>query len=820
GLSWQEMEKIFGRVKSTLVELLRHHQISKPRTYKKESDYTDAQSAIIKKYYESSVLVKSQEESSALTKAMIDAVNLQREKENAKLVTLNAIRCYIKQFSDLNLKWGWPQDKNLKSEQKTEESPPILAEQKYSLPDIIEANSETMDGSLAREGNFSRIDYKAQGFRRYLIRLEAERFAVEGCPYLNIDGGLVDKNYIQEEIKRRVKEYGPKFKQLALEHTIIAAARELASILPRIKKPNSQNQWVRYYIYPSLPFDGNFGLEIAQKLEEFRREQRDKKGNLLGGDIRVGKLGGERRLVKKVNKIHFHIVSRKNRLPSKYQSQFAEKEIEAREERTDKPYPDLYVVGCGASSIYVPDGIRKRPYITVGASHRLEMEAVGVGSENQSSITVVDYKSEEECLIRTWSFKDLIANERSFIKGIKEGATDLHRKIVEVIKKEGNRSAGEIADELNVDESVIEREIKFLLEEKGLSRKTWPGLWYNPHSQRYDFHLDWIQERLSCSLPKDGWREDTALIFGCLHAGYSTTDYQFVVQKFPEIILKRNVKIIRIVGDLIAGLHHDFLHTGEVIGGLNNTEQEELAAELLDTVFIKVLKVRMKKILEKPENKTITAENLRFFVEESLLSVVYIPGNHDLWQEKDGSTPLSVFRFKLKELLNKHIMIFLEESRLQSINLNEIIEKKLIGFPDYSAIYELPSGIKVEMIHPHLGRALTTSLRGQTAIKDSAAQEVDEANFHAAFIGHMWYPDRGQCVVIQAGCMLIGTRFEKRKLKGKLDFGPIFLRTRSREGRIWMTETAYYNRPVLKTPLPKSIDIPSFKHDLGLLDYV
>ncbi|MBI2591514.1 MAG: hypothetical protein HYW34_02465 [Candidatus Brennerbacteria bacterium] len=116
--NWKEMEKIFGRADTTLKEILAYHKISKPRVYKKISDYTNAQLTIIKKHYESSTLIKSQEESSALTKTMVDAVNLQRGKENKEPATINAIRCYLNQVSDLNLQWGWPRNKKNQSEEE------------------------------------------------------------------------------------------------------------------------------------------------------------------------------------------------------------------------------------------------------------------------------------------------------------------------------------------------------------------------------------------------------------------------------------------------------------------------------------------------------------------------------------------------------------------------------------------------------------------------------------------------------------------------------------------------------------------------------
>lgn len=707
--------------------------------------------------------------------------------------------------------------------EKEEEKLPELTIPKWPCSKIIEISDDALGNSKAREGVVSRIDYKSQGFRRYVIELEIELMAKEGCGYVNIHS-LIDKKFIEEEIKKLSVVYGPKFKDLAINHTVALAAHELASILPRIKKPPSlmvknKNPWVKYYVYPSLPIDGKYGEVIFQKLHEIRCAEKDRKGNFLGGDIMVGKQGGERRFVKFINKVHWHLVPRKTRMPSKYHSQYAEKEIETREERTTQSYPDLYVVGCGASSLYVPDGIRKRPYVTVGASHRLETETVGIGSENQESITIIDYVSSEERLVRVWSFKDLIAKERLFISEVKKNASNVAKKIDELIKKEGNRSIGEMADELNYDETTIEREVNSLIEKENSKKRNYPGLWRNLHSQRYDYNLDWIQKQLSIPFPKNEWMEEISLNLACMHAGYDTTDYQFLVKKMPEIILKRNVKILRIAGDLIAGLKHDYFHSGEVIGSLNNTDQEQFAGELIATIAIKVFRARFEKMLENFSSKPLKSKDIEKIAEESLFSIEYIPGNHDLWQEKDGHTPLSEFTHRLKELLFKYITKTLIEKHLEAINLSELIDKKVRGFSDFMAVYTSPSELKIEMKHPHMASAKTTSLRIQNALNNSEANVVIQANFHAAVVDHIWYSDRGQCVGVQIGCMQIYTRFEKRKQKIKPDFGPVFLRVLSHKGRIWMTETGYYNKPFLEVPLPKWTDVPKLKHQLGLLDY-
>jgi len=136
--------------------------------------------------------------------------------------------------------------------------------------------------------------------------------------------------------------------------------------------------------------------------------------------------------------------------------------------------------------------------------------------------------------------------------------------------------------------------------------------------------------------------------------------------------------------------------------------------------------------------------------------------------------------------------------------------------PDFEQIYRLASGLTLGCRHPGMARADTTSLRAQKALDALGTQIVGIANFHVATTVRKWRPDLGQCVAVQAATQVIYTPFEGSKMK-KLDFGPIFLRVLSKDGRIYMDETAYFNKPMLKEPFKKSIDVDQLKDSLGLL---
>lgn len=705
-----------------------------------------------------------------------------------------------------------------------------LEVRQWDNPEIIQITDEAWNKSKTSLGELSRIDYFSPGFRSGLIRLECEIFASEARRFIVLNGGLIDKRafnakekekfddikkhlkILRAEAKTRGEKIAPidqkNLKQRVTENLIDEAAKALSSMFPKIRKPGKKDEFIRFYVTTSPVYDGPYGNEIAKKLQSLRPD-----------DISAFKPGNARTPVKFVDKIVESINPKRIRLPGQYHSTAAEKEIKDKEGQTAREYPDLWVVGALASAIHTPSGGRLRPYITVPASSRLEDVTI---AENQIGIVSIEYPSKNDPHIaRFWSLKDLVSHEREFITGIKEGAQEIHQNIVNVLKKEGGAlTSGLLTRQLGfVDNEEsrqkVEQALQFLVEEKASSRKTWPGIYYDPSSRLYDFHLDWIQERLRYILPKsETLQEDTFLFDGCTHAGYTTSDYKFIVKKFTEIILRHKIQTMVCLGDLTAGILHGFLCTGEVFGGLNNTEQQEFAAELRATILFAVFKERFDEYVTK--NSPKTPEELEICIETVFILLLCIPGNHDLWTERDGNTALKVFEMKLRDILTYHIGNFLAEKKFPMINVAKIIRKKIILYQDVNAQHTMLSGIRLAMCHPHMPRAQTTSLRGQHAIGMYNCQITGMANFHTATIVHQWRPDLGQCVSVQVGTTAIYTPFEVRKMKVN-DFGPVYLRTISHKGRILMTESAFYNEPILQKAIPKSTDINVLRKELGLI---
>ncbi|MEK7596214.1 MAG: hypothetical protein AAB564_01540 [Patescibacteria group bacterium] len=698
---------------------------------------------------------------------------------------------------------------------KKETEPLILKEHSYKDPEVLEMSWKAFSKPGERIACLSGIAYANNGFRAALIKIAAEICAAEGVHFITVDAHAIDEKALKERIKKETAGFKKEEKEAVTKRVLKDAMKSFAAFLPKIKKPHdprktknpaAELEFIRWYFIPCSIFDGKYGEEILRILQLERKE-----------DIRQSKTGGDRSEVKNINQIVWFLNPPKSRLASRYYSAKPERDIEEKRKQTSQSMPDLWVHAGFASNIHVPSGLRAEPYVTIPALRRLE-ESYAV--ENQVGFTIIEFQDKDHYSVKSWSFKDLVARERSFITGITLGANEVHKRVVEAIKIHGPLTTGLLVDKTGIERERIEKEIKFLKEEEPSSRKTWPGFCYNESSQRYDFHLQWIQERLRYPSLPEKLMENFLLFEGCPHIGYTTTDYEHFIKERPKIILKNGVKIWSVLGDFIAGLHHDLMCSGEIFGQMNNTEQEELAADFYATVIYKVFLERFGKWLKGKNVARVSAEELTSAVKESLLIFLYIPGNHDLWQERDGNTPLTTFRYRLLANLVYHLGKMLADMKFPAISLDRIVNKKIIGFPDYEAKYVLSSGLILGMMHPQMGRTQTTTIRAQHAMEAmgmSGCQITGIANFHTAAVVHEWNSALGQCVVVQAGTQVIYTRFEKRKMKGGVDFGPILLKVWSYDKRIVATENAFFNKPMLKAPIRKSTDPDQLRKDLGVL---
>ncbi len=352
--------------------------------------------------------------------------------------------------------------------------------------------------------------------------------------------------------------------------------------------------------------------------------------------------------------------------------------------------------------------------------------------------------------------------------------------------------------------------------------ENWPGIVYREKSKKYYFNLDYVQRFLKYATSTSQVSEDRIVSFACMHAGSRETDYQFFVNEVPDIILRQNATILVDAGDTKEGLKHNLDKKGEIIPGMaNNTIQEKFAAHLVGRVILKVFMERFAAQFKECDKSKLTPDKISEMVSKALLLFIYILGNHDLWETEDGHEPLVVFRGILVRFLTDNIHEYLTAQKLPYQPWTKLVESKILC----QEFYELPSGLKLSIQHPHMARAKTTSIRPQEMMdygKRVECQVTIGANFHVSESVDEWDMDLGQCHCQQIGTIKHGSNFERHKMK-TVDQGVGYLRVVSRRDdyfknpvRIVMGETAFYGAPKARPPIDNMVIVNSFVKDLGV----
>lgn len=633
-------------------------------------------------------------------------------------------------------------------------------------------------------GFLSRIDWGSPGFRQGYLDLDWQTFGRERVRFLVLAAGLVSFPHLRGKMSATnlrmvardnnfytVTQGGKKTEDAARarEFLLDTWAAELSRALPKIRRKTG---YVKLYIVtsPAPNYDGWIGKEVAQRLAKIRP------------DIFYRGERSARFPLKNQNKTVGVLVPMKASWRSKYFSTAVDRLIEDEEKQTSQALPDLWVVGCTASSLQRPKGEKKRPYISIPASHRLQEVHT---AENQIGPRIVEFFPQEDSfLVRNYSFKDYAANELQWIPDPKTG-DELQKQIVTVLKssEDEEMTIGMLEDALKVGRTRITEAIE-ALNSSGYK----PRILQDEASQLYKFDLNWIQNFLSYpAIALDGLREDAVLAFGCLHAGSKYSEYEFFVNEVPKLALKHGVKVLIGAGDFVEGTEHNLIERGEVMGGFNNTDQEILAAKEVCTVMTRIFEPRFEQLVNGRKRK-LGGAALREAINASLVTFIYAVGNHDAWIAKRAVTPLTTFHMTLGRCLNDRISAIILALGMEPPDMMGLVEAKIVR----EEVCRLPSGVGITVIHPFMARAMTSSLRAQHTLDMANTTVVVLANFHVAVVVEQWDADFGQRLAMQVGSIVWMTEFEHSKLK-RLDVGVGYFRILSNEaGRILVTETAFF----------------------------
>src|SRR3989344_2024851 len=629
-------------------------------------------------------------------------------------------------------------------------------------------------------GFISRIDFGSPGYRRGLLELAFDVFRKEKVRFIVIAGGLVSSPNLRPTLTANKK---PEEKEALFQEW----AHELAEAIPHLT--NEDGKPVKIYIITShaLNYDGVIGKEIAIRLHDLRPQ-----------DILYQGEGSARFPMPKMGKIISVLVPIKASWRGGYYSTVVQRLIDDKEKQSAQKFPDIYVIGGTASSILRPKGEMKRPHISLPALHNLKEVNT---SENQVGIRVLEvFKDSPEPLVRTYSCKDLVSyeNERASVL-VPDSLPKVQQDILNELKRQGPASIGMLEDALQPSRETIEKAIK-AINANGFN----PRIIFDETSGKYQFDSEWFARELRYSLPEgDGVGDDRVLAFSCLHAGSVYTEMKFFVNEVPDLILRHNVRTLIDCGDNIQGLKHDLSASGEVIDGTNYTDHERLAANLCAAVITKVFSVRFTAAIGK---MNIRAKQSRAVItqaiNDSLLLFNYIDGNHDEWVVPLGMSSLAIFRLTLIEEVVSEIYSILIQNKIsfEGDFLKDIVEKHIVK----SKILSLPSsGLTVDVSHPHMGRASTSSLRSQEMLRKSQCHICMIGNFHTAIAIEQWDSEFGQRVAIQQCSIVWKTGFEEGHTK-ILDVVVSYLHVKSANGRIFMTEAMYYGSGTENPDLSKS----------------
>jgi hypothetical protein len=684
-----------------------------------------------------------------------------------------------------------------------------------------------LDEKTCRVGLMSRLDYPSEGYRRYLLELAAQIFHQEDVHYVALVGGLISARYVKDKQKKlagkirllskEVKELGKrlgayKVRRASGDETITetdaaearktanrvrqceskirrfqsylkelepdAMARQLAEQMPAFT--DAQGNKVKIHIFPSPAFDGELGAQVAELLAEKYRPE----------DVNCYPPGGDRLDCEQAGKKLEALVPLKAAwMRGDYFSTPNERVFKDRLRQSASEPADIYVIGCFGSTITKQKGEWPRPIVTVPVLHRVEEVRV---NENQIGVRVAHVTADSpEPKMRDYSFKDFVQRERQSISWpghIPEASQTLFR----VLRDKGKMSLGKLAREAGMSRDQAWQGLIKYINKNGKRPKSWPGIRLFEESNRVDFDGYWVRENLPIpKTPGSGEAKvDSIVAFSCLHAGSDRVDYQMFLEDLPKAILESGADILVNAGDSIEGCKYK----DENYAGFNYSDQEKIAARLQAKVLYDVFRVRFGELVKGIKKADAASADALDLIARSLPLLVYIAGNHDDFQKRDGHTPLELARGEMIAMLMDLISRELADKGITvpAHLLMEAIGGKLYQPPrEDRGEYTLPSGIKMTVMHPCMGRMKTISGRPQQMLEKAfRSQLVIGGNFHVGTQVAAWDGKLGQRVVVQLGTLKMDSDFEDNKLK-TVDRGFSCIKLGSVDGRITHTEFAF-----------------------------
>ncbi len=657
----------------------------------------------------------------------------------------------------------------------------------------------------------SGLNYPNSGHRVGLWHLLPEICASEEVDSIYLIGGLVCGMTIKEEMKNLTSNHEPhkeededdskdkKRKQSKKEQIDEQNALKtqylqdlvayLANNLP-VMKHHKTGDDLKIHIIISPAYDGKYGQWIATELCEVRK------------DIVVYRKGGDRLVT------HDGIVigcypPKKASWRGEYYDTPVARVLSDQRKGSTRGIGDIGIVGCFGSSLLHPgDSSRiQKPYLSLPLLAKIDEMRT---AENQIGVRIVSFYGTpagkklviraQEAEVTTYSFKDMLANEWEIASRSSSPETiknSLQRDVIRCIGTQGPSTLRQLAEYAHVERHIVEQGMAGLLGKR--ISKYWPGIIYDDASRQYKFPEKFFQERVRYTL-ETPTTDERFLGFACLHAGCRHTDMGFIIDTMPQIALAHGSHYLIGAGDFVEGFAHTLKTNGENYGSQHLVAttynyQENLAAYLVSRVICSIFDERWKT----RRKKRVSTATLKGLISDALITFLYIPGNHCEWVEHKEFSAHSVFAPALSRFVERHLKTVLCKSygaRVCDI-ITELLPQKLVRLEE-GQVYTLPSGLKMALLHPKMGRTLTASIRSQSALLlTKECQIVVLANFHDSLAMEEWEPRLGQRFAQKLATLKVASSFERGKMK-TLDFGPAAFSVMSKDTRIIKTATRFH----------------------------
>ncbi len=605
-------------------------------------------------------------------------------------------------------------------------------------------------------GFMSLLNFGSYGYREGLWYKAAEVFMSADVDFVILCGGLIASKALKKQIDSTLVGLKGDEKHLAERRGKTRYARYLAKKLPVMK-----GKKICILTSPAPAHDSDLGLEIARSLAQLREDiviwdQDSGNGSIIeflrGAEINLGLYNPT-----------------KSFLGTGYASTKPDSILE-----NAGSLGDFNVVGCFANFLLNPG-----PSSQTGKPRLVLPGLCSIGekkhAERSIGVVVVKFWSENisEVTATMYDFKELVEKELSYVKP-PSNSTKLQRKIIKVLKEKRSQPLGGFEDLIG---GYSRKEIKEALDDllKKRANKSWPGLKYGEVSTKYFFNTEWFQRSLRYRVPKrvKKTRQETSLLGVCCpHIGCKTVNLSWILDDIPKSMLECDAQYLVCPGDIAEGLKHNLREDGSLsssdLFAVNYTWQQSWAAWLFGEAMMKVFRERMGKY----DLKDCSQKEIYQLIEKCLVTLIYIPGNHDAWNEANQNDVLGTFSRDLEFYLLTSLSDYFVQ---KGINLSGDI-RLLLGIVNEKAVrlevnraYQLSSGLEIPLLHPYMGGTKTRSIRVENAIKMTSGQLVFLGNFHTTEIFLEWVPGRGLCIGVQIGTLKQQSSFERNKMKLDLD---------------------------------------------------